>query len=319
MIIEMKRRDYGHTNEHWKLDIEEKAVLIDPAGKAVAALGPVEALSRFRMPGLRRNAHDFEVHVGNELLTFSVNERDLRQIECFLNRTSTATEGKRNSVKTALVALVVFACLAAFVLWRSLGSGAPPAQALAQNERAPTSPRYRQNRSPRTPARRDQAPTSRPEVEQPTQDQLFQTALVSPALVLREEATAIEGLRECALCTGRYPESLAASDGHLTDVVRQLRENPPTPAQDTGLDPGPARTRDEKIVCVCRLMSFYTFLRGKNREPAYYGQVVKPGEAERILLRWRLGANEYRVIYGDLHVETVPAEQLARLEAALPR
>ena len=38
-----------------------------------------------------------------------------------------------------------------------------------------------------------------------------------------------------------------------------------------------------------------------------------------MLLRWKTGDNEYRVIFGDLHAETVDAETLARLEAALPK
>ena len=119
--------------------------------------------------------------------------------------------------------------------------------------------------------------------------------------------------------TGHYPPSLAAIDGDLREVIQQMRENPTPRAQNTGLDAGPARTRDEKIVCICRLMSFYIFLRGESRESAYYGKVVKPAEAQRVLLRWRLAPNEYRVIYGDLRVETVTPSRLAQLEATLPK
>ena len=41
--------------------------------------------------------------------------------------------------------------------------------------------------------------------------------------------------------------------------------------------------------------------------------------AELPLMRWRVSDDEYRVIFGDLHVETVSADTLATLEAALPK
>jgi hypothetical protein len=36
-------------------------------------------------------------------------------------------------------------------------------------------------------------------------------------------------------------------------------------------------------------------------------------------MRWKVSDNEYRVIYGDLHAETVTPEKLAELEAGLPK
>jgi hypothetical protein len=221
-------------------------------------------------------------------------------------------------MKAIIASLIVLACLVAFALWRSMGSGAPPARALPRNEPAPAPKQHTQGRVPRTPAIQDE-PASSSGVQPYMQGQLPGTRATSPALVLREESIAIEGLRACALFTGRYPESLAAIDGHLSKIIRQLGENPAAEVQSTGLDAGPARTRGERIVSICRLMSFYTFLCGDRREPVYYGKVVKPGEADRILLRWRFTLNDYRVIYGDLHTETVSADWLAHLEATLPR
>jgi hypothetical protein len=58
-------------------------------------------------------------------------------------------------------------------------------------------------------------------------------------------------------------------------------------------------------------------LRGK--DSAYYGKVVTPKDADKILMRWKVSDNEYRVIYGDLHAETVTPEKLAELEADLPK
>jgi hypothetical protein len=67
------------------------------------------------------------------------------------------------------------------------------------------------------------------------------------------------------------------------------------------------------------LGGFYQTLVQQKKDPAYYGKVVKPGDAAQVLLRWKTGDNEYRVIFGDLHAETVDAEALAKLEAALPK
>jgi hypothetical protein len=36
-------------------------------------------------------------------------------------------------------------------------------------------------------------------------------------------------------------------------------------------------------------------------------------------MRWKVSDNEYRVIFGDLHTQTVTAEALANLEKNLPK
>jgi hypothetical protein len=55
------------------------------------------------------------------------------------------------------------------------------------------------------------------------------------------------------------------------------------------------------------------------KDLAYYGNIVKPGETDKVLMRWKISDNEYRIIYCDLHAETVTKERLAELEAALPK
>jgi hypothetical protein len=51
--------------------------------------------------------------------------------------------------------------------------------------------------------------------------------------------------------------------------------------------------------------AFYQKLANEQREPEYFGATVKPGDAEAILLKWKLDDGRYRVIYGDLRAETV--------------
>jgi len=55
------------------------------------------------------------------------------------------------------------------------------------------------------------------------------------------------------------------------------------------------------------------------KDPAYYGRTVTPRDADKVLLRWKLSDKEYRVIFGDLHAETVSPERLADLEKSLPK
>ena len=75
----------------------------------------------------------------------------------------------------------------------------------------------------------------------------------------------------------------------------------------------------DKMMPVQMLGAFYMSLVQEKKEPAYYGKVVKPGDAAQVLLRWKTADNEYRVIFGDLHAVTVDADTLAKLEAALPK
>ncbi len=53
--------------------------------------------------------------------------------------------------------------------------------------------------------------------------------------------------------------------------------------------------------------AFYKKLAREQRDPEYFGATVKPGDAEAILLRWKLDDGRYRVVYGDLRAETVDA------------
>jgi hypothetical protein len=64
---------------------------------------------------------------------------------------------------------------------------------------------------------------------------------------------------------------------------------------------------------------FYTWLEFDKKDRAYYGKTVAPEDADKVLMRWKVSDNENRVIYGDLHAETVTPEKLAELEADLPK
>jgi len=64
---------------------------------------------------------------------------------------------------------------------------------------------------------------------------------------------------------------------------------------------------------------FYKGLKWSKKDLAYYGKTVTPKDTDKVLMRWKTGENEYRVIYGNLTAETVSAEKLAELESKIPK
>lgn len=60
---------------------------------------------------------------------------------------------------------------------------------------------------------------------------------------------------------------------------------------------------------------FFGKLVRDDRQAIYFGDRVQPGEAGHVLLRWQVEDNLYRVVFGDLQVRTVSAEELVALES----
>ena len=89
------------------------------------------------------------------------------------------------------------------------------------------------------------------------------------------------------------------------------------------IDKLPDQEKAKKIMDIMRpaqsLGIFHIMLVQERKEPAYYGDVVGSADADKVLLRWKTGENEYRVIYGNLNAETVSAEKLAELESKIPK
>jgi hypothetical protein len=135
------------------------------------------------------------------------------------------------------------------------------------------------------------------------------------------EQTAIQGLKQCVELFGRYPE-------RTTDIYQRVKmvlsgnRNAGLPAerlqeQTKGL--AEDEIRNTLLIPIRGLERFTCRIEWDRKDPAYYGKTVTPKDTDKVLLRWKVSENEYRVIFGDLHAETVSAEKLAELVAALPK
>ena len=134
------------------------------------------------------------------------------------------------------------------------------------------------------------------------------------------EETAIQGLKLWVELLGKYPENITERG------LRSALEKSETPAGMRLKEEIKGLTEDE---ISNKLVDFWMPIRGLSRfhirlyfndqGPAYYGKTVTPKDVDKVLLRWKVSDNEYRVIYGDLHAETVTPEKLAELEATLPK
>jgi outer membrane lipoprotein-sorting protein len=141
------------------------------------------------------------------------------------------------------------------------------------------------------------------------------------------EEGAIAGLKLFADLFGRYPEkldfmSLMTQLGRLSES--NLDKN--NPALKKIFEGGKGASVEEQTKKTLDIMMpiqgagmFYMMLTQEKKEPVYYGNVVTPQDADKVLLRWKVSDNQYRVIFGGLHVETVDAPTLAELEKNLPK
>jgi outer membrane lipoprotein-sorting protein len=136
------------------------------------------------------------------------------------------------------------------------------------------------------------------------------------------EETAIEGLKLWGELLNNYPGKITNVDG----IVLQLAKKSETPAALRLRKETAALTDEEALnklvdflIPLRGLAGFYDVLKEDKKDPAYYGETVTPKDTDKVLLRWKVSDKEYRVIFGDLHAETVSPERLAELEKALPK
>ena len=152
--------------------------------------------------------------------------------------------------------------------------------------------------------------------------------LDNPPTALGDEKPAIQGLRRCVELFGNYLETISDDTGAIRAIFLAF-EKSETPAALRLKEEVEGLTEAEKLDRawgwsgggpIRDLLWFYVVgLVQEKKDPAYYGRTVTPKDADKVLLRWKLSDKEYRVVYGDLHAETVSPEKLAELEKDLPK
>lgn len=131
------------------------------------------------------------------------------------------------------------------------------------------------------------------------------------------EEDVIKALKLFADLSGNYParphwpagRQWSAFEKSDTPAARRLQEEIKGLTEDEKAN----RLRDA-LQPLNGLHRFCRVLRKDGKRPAYYGMTVTPKDADKVLLRWKVSDNEYRVIFGDLRAKTVTAEELAELE-----
>ncbi len=120
------------------------------------------------------------------------------------------------------------------------------------------------------------------------------------------EAALIAGLQEYSSTLGEYPGSL---NFVMIGMEVWRKTSTMTPEEKQVF----AKKENEEDF-MQRLMSLYAgtlFFQQQAEvgETKYFGSSVKPGDADAVLVQWELEGGGTRVIYGDLHAETLPASE----------
>jgi len=127
------------------------------------------------------------------------------------------------------------------------------------------------------------------------------------------EENAIMGLKLWADAFEKYPVNLET----IGQEYRTLSGLDPNSYNDMSNEERTRKTSEVMQMIAPSLL--YKSLVDESREPVYYGETVGPDDADKMLLRWKLDDGQYRVIFGDLHAETVTADVMIELEKALPK
>jgi len=70
----------------------------------------------------------------------------------------------------------------------------------------------------------------------------------------------------------------------------------------------------ENILSIQGACLFYGKLVKEDKDVAYYGEKVTTQDIEKVLMRWKISDQKYRVIFGDLSTLDVSYEELVELE-----
>jgi outer membrane lipoprotein-sorting protein len=121
-----------------------------------------------------------------------------------------------------------------------------------------------------------------------------------------DEDALVKGLGNYSELTGKYPTTL-----DLASIVTDLASAVASRTASTMAKGEPAPDQQmltQKSIEIGSGVAFYQTLVSNGRSPEYYGKEVSPGQADAVLLRWKLDDGQWRVIYGDLRTATEAGE-----------
>ena len=122
----------------------------------------------------------------------------------------------------------------------------------------------------------------------------------------------IKGLRGFAEITeGKYPTNLdlMTTGKEISEAFIALRQK-----QGKSPEEQPTQQEMENILTIQGACLFYGKLVKENKDVAYYGDKVTTQDIEKVLMRWKISDDQYRVIFGDLSTLDVSYDELVQLE-----
>lgn len=130
--------------------------------------------------------------------------------------------------------------------------------------------------------------------------------IISRMLSLNENDL-VKGLHVFAeISNGRYPSRL--------DAKTAIKETSGLGANWSGIPKEEQKKRARDIFFAA---AYYEKLAREKKDVTYYGDEVTFGDSGKVLMRWKLSKDEYRVIFGDLSGGNISGERLAELEKGL--
>lgn len=165
------------------------------------------------------------------------------------------------------------------------------------------------------------------------------TMMAETKMPERDEAGAIEGFKCFSEMTkGKYPNNIKTMMKEGMDICTQslYQSTQQSLIKDMNIVPGVPLSEAKKQELYNKAkkigeeiqpeimssqmklqgpVNFYYKLIQEGKDPVYYGKDVNAGDANAVLMRWKVSEGQYRVIFGDLSIETVSADELAELEA----
>jgi outer membrane lipoprotein-sorting protein len=121
-----------------------------------------------------------------------------------------------------------------------------------------------------------------------------------------DEASLIKALGNYAALTGKYPSTFDASN-IVTEFSSALGARI-AKAMAKGERAPDQKELMQKSVEIGSGMKYYLKLATSGASPEYFGKTVKPGQADAVLLRWKLPTGQSRIVYGNLRVETTSGQ-----------